>query len=137
MFLGSGTSVDTQLDFRVFPKPLPASAKLYKPNPFGWTPTRRDTKTHPHKSGDQPRNHKKLSSAPHRVAFHHPERPRREQQCKRAARSGGLPVGPFSGGPLTPTALNALEEVRVCLFVSVTPLVCCLQTRRQGLRTDT
>lgn len=105
VFGGPARVFDTQLGFRVFPKPLPASAKPSKPNPFGWTPTRTDTKTHPHKSGDRPRNHKKLSSAPHRVAFHHPERPQRGQQCDRwKARSGGLPVGPFSGGPLTPAA---------------------------------
>lgn len=83
----------------------------------------------PHKSRDPLQNHKKLSAAPHSVAFHHAKRPRWEQQCELAARSGWVPVGDLAGfscqsahsaafplvGALTPAALNALEEVRVPL----------------------
>lgn len=90
----------------------------------------------PHKSRDPLQNRKKLSAAPHSVAFHCAKRPRWEQQCGLAARSGWVPVGDLAGfscqsahsaafplvGALTPAASNALEEARVLLFVSVPPI---------------
>lgn len=121
-----------------FPKPSRALAEPHKPV---WmdaivhgTPPQKPL--NPHKSRDPLQNHKKLSAAPHSVAFHRAKRPRWEQQCGLAARSGWVPVADLAGfscqsahsaafplvGALTPAASNALEEVGVLLFVSVPPI---------------
>lgn len=127
-------------DWKSFPKPLRALAEPHKPVWKDAIVYRPKKTPNPHKSCDPLQNHKKLSAAPHSVAFHHAKRPRWEQQCGLAARSGWVPVGDLAGfsrqsahsvafplvGALTPAALNALEEVRVPLSLwAFLPLVCC------------